>query len=108
MEEEKVLESSPIELGSLVHLNEVLIGTSGTIEKVEGEGKLRRRLFDMGLTPGAEVYLRKKAPLGDPLEVTLRGYELTLRKSEASFVLIKVTELPKEKNVTEEVKEDSK
>ena len=55
--------------------------------------KLRRRLFDMGLTPGAEVFLRKKAPLGDPLEVTLRGYELTLRKNEAANVVLKVTDL---------------
>lgn len=59
------------------------IGESGTIVKVKGEGRVRRRLFDMGLTPGAEVYLRKKAPLGDPLEITLRGYELSLRKDEA-------------------------
>jgi Fe2+ transport system protein FeoA len=62
------------------------IGESGKIVKVNGEGKIRRRLFDMGVTPGAEVTLRKKAPFGDPLEVTLRGYELTLRKAEAGFV----------------------
>ena len=51
-----------------------------------GEGRIRRRLFDMGVTPGAEVVMRKKAPLGDPIEVTLRGYELTLRKTEAACV----------------------
>ncbi len=67
----------------LKRLDEFKIGETGLIKKVEGEGRLRRRLFDMGVTPGAKVYLRKKAPLGDPLEVTIRGYELTLRKSEA-------------------------
>ena len=59
---------------------------------VEGEGRIRRRLFDMGVTPGATVYLRKKAPLGDPLEVTIRGYELTLRKNEAHLVILEVKE----------------
>ncbi len=83
-----------VKVGDVVSLDQVLVGTSGIIEKVSGEGKLRRRLFDMGLTPAAEVFLRKKAPLGDPLEITLRGYELTLRKSEASYVLIKVTDVP--------------
>lgn len=67
-------------------LNELPIGSSCLVKKINGGGKIRRRIFDMGITPGAEIYLRKKAPLGDPLEVTLRGYELTLRKSEASFV----------------------
>lgn len=64
-------------------LDRFAIGETGVIVKVNGEGRIRRRLFDMGLTPGAEVFLRKKAPLGDPLEVTLRGYELSLRKDEA-------------------------
>jgi len=67
-------------------LNEFKIGEKGKIVAVLGEGKIRRRLFDMGVTPGAEVLLKKKAPLGDPLEVTIRGYELTLRKSEAACV----------------------
>lgn len=62
------------------------VGESGIIAKVNGEGKIRRRLFDMGLTPGAEVYLRKVAPMGDPLEFTVRGYELSLRKDEAKYV----------------------
>ena len=74
----------------LKRLDEFTIGETGLIKKVEGEGRLRRRLFDMGVTPGATVYLRKKAPLGDPLEVTIRGYELTLRKSEAALVLLEV------------------
>lgn len=68
------------------------IGETGQIKKVEGEGKLRRRLFDMGVTPGAVVTLRKKAPLGDPIEVNIRGYELTLRKSEASLVTLEMEE----------------
>ena len=74
----------------LKRLDEFKIGETGLIKKVEGEGRLRRRLFDMGVTPGAKVYLRKKAPLGDPLEVTIRGYELTLRKSEACLVILEV------------------
>ena len=76
----------------LKRLDEFKIGETGLIKKVEGEGRLRRRLFDMGVTPGATVYLRKRAPLGDPLEVTIRGYELTLRKSEACLVLLEVKE----------------
>ncbi len=69
-------------------LSELSIGERGIIKAVNGEGAVRRRLFDMGITPGAEVYLRKKAPLGDPIEIALRGYELTLRKAEAAHVEI--------------------
>ena len=76
----------------LKRLDEFQIGETGLIKKVEGEGRLRRRLFDMGVTPGATVYLRKKAPLGDPLEVTIRNYELSLRKSEAALVVLEVKE----------------
>lgn len=71
-------------------LSEFSIGETGVIRLVGGDGKIRRRLFDMGVTPGAEVYLRKRAPLGDPIEITLRGYELTLRKSEAAVVTMEV------------------
>ena len=71
-------------------LNELKIGETGLIKIVEGEGRVRRRLFDMGITPGARVYLRKKAPLGDPIEITIRGYELTLRKDEANKILMEV------------------
>lgn len=71
-------------------LSEFSIGETGVIRLVGGDGKIRRRLFDMGVTPGAEVYLRKRAPLGDPIEITLRGYELTLRKSEADAVTMEV------------------
>ena len=73
-------------------LDEFKVGETGLIKKVQGEGRLRRRLFDMGVTPGATVYLRKKAPLGDPIEVTIRGYELTLRKSEAALVILEVVD----------------
>lgn len=68
-------------------LHEFAIGEYGIVSNVLGEGKIRRRLFDMGITPGAEIYLRKKAPFGDPLEIHVRGYELTLRKSEAEFIV---------------------
>ena len=71
-------------------LEEFVPGEKGVITAVSGEGRIRRRLFDMGVTPGAEVVMRKKAPLGDPMEVTLRGYELTLRKTEAACVVMEV------------------
>ena len=60
------------------------------MDGVDCLSKIKRRLFDMGITPGADVYMRKKAPLGDPIEVTLRGYELTLRKTEAACVVMEV------------------
>lgn len=71
-------------------LSEFKIGETGIITLVEGEGRVRRRLFDMGVTPGTSIYLRKKAPLGDPIEITIRGYELTLRKNEADLILLEV------------------
>lgn len=71
-------------------LSEMAVGESGKIVKVSGEGAIRRRLFDMGVTPRAGVYFRKKAPLGDPIEITLRGYELTLRKAEAAHVEVEL------------------
>ena len=74
----------------LKRLDQFKIGETGLIKKVNGEGAFRRRLLDMGVTPNAKVYLRKKAPLGDPLEITLRGYELTLRKNEAELVILEV------------------
>ncbi len=67
-------------------LSQFGVGDKGKVLAVHGEGAVRRRLFDMGITPGAEIYLRKKAPLGDPIEISLRGYELTLRKAEAAHV----------------------
>lgn len=71
-------------------LSEFKIGESGVITAVSGEGRIRRRLFDMGVTPGAELIMKKKAPLGDPIEITIRGYELTLRKAEASCVEVEL------------------
>ena len=71
-------------------LSDFTVGESGKIISVTGEGRIRRRLFDMGVTPGAELTMRKKAPLGDPIEITLRGYELTLRKTEAACVEVEV------------------
>ncbi|MBR1974639.1 MAG: ferrous iron transport protein A [Clostridia bacterium] len=70
-------------------LSQFKVGERGVVVAVHGEGAIRRRLFDMGITPGAEIYLRKKAPLGDPMEVSLRGYELTLRNAEAAHVEMK-------------------
>ena len=74
-------------------LDQFAIGEQGVVQKVSGEGKIRRRLLDMGITPGAEIMLRKKAPLGDPLEITVRGYELTLRISEAQCVTMTVNDV---------------
>lgn len=71
-------------------LSEFSVGERGVIKSVGGEGRIRRRLFDMGATPGAEILLRKKAPLGDPIEITIRGYELTLRSSEAALITMEV------------------
>lgn len=76
----------------LKKLDEMKKGETGLIKSISGEGRIRRRLFDMGVTPGAEVYLRKVAPLGDPIEITIRGYELTLRKAEATLVTLEVEE----------------
>lgn len=73
-------------------LSDFAVGESGKILSVFGSGAIRRRLFDMGVTPGADVRLRKKAPLGDPIEITIRGYELTLRKAEAACVELAVKE----------------
>lgn len=72
-------------------LDEFAVGEQGIVKFVEGGGRVRRRLFDMGVTPGAKIYLRKKAPLGCPLEITIRGYELTLRRGEARNVILEVT-----------------
>ena len=74
----------------LKKLDELVKGETGLIRMVGGEGKIRRRLFDMGVTPGARVLLRKKAPLGDPVEITIRGYELSLRKNEAALVTVEL------------------
>ncbi len=67
-------------------LREVPIGSTVKIKKLHGEGAIRRRIMDMGLTKGVEIRVRKAAPLGDPIEITVRGYELSLRKADAAMV----------------------
>ena len=69
-------------------LKEVRIGQSAIIKKLHGEGAVKRRIMDMGLTKGTEVYVRKVAPLGDPVEITVRGYELSIRKGDAENILV--------------------
>lgn len=67
-------------------LREAKIGQTVKVVKLHGEGAVKRQIMDMGLTKGVEVYVRKVAPLGDPVEVTVRGYELSLRKADAEMV----------------------
>ena len=69
-------------------LKEAKIGDTVTVVKLHGEGAVKRRLMDMGITKGVSVYIRKVAPLGDPVEVTVRGYELSIRKADAEMVII--------------------
>ena len=69
-------------------LKQAKIGSTVKVVRVHGEGALRRRIMDMGITRGVEIYVRKVAPLGDPIELTVRGYELTLRKAEAEMIEI--------------------
>ena len=67
-------------------LREVKVGETATVVKLHGEGATKRRIMDMGLTKGTEVYIRKVAPLGDPVEITIRGYELSIRKADAELI----------------------
>ena len=67
-------------------LKQVKIGDTVRVVKLHGEGPVKRRIMDMGITKGAEVYVRKVAPLGDPIEVTVRGYELSIRKADAEMI----------------------
>ena len=69
-------------------LRDVAIGEPATVRRLPGAGAVKRHLMDMGITKGTEVFVRKVAPLGDPIEVTVRGYELSLRKSEAGNILV--------------------
>lgn len=71
-------------------LRDVPVGSSAKVLKLVGEGAVKRRIMDMGITKGVEIYVRKVAPLGDPVEITVRGYELSLRKADAEMI---VTEL---------------
>ncbi|MBQ5953988.1 MAG: ferrous iron transport protein A [Lachnospiraceae bacterium] len=67
-------------------LRDVAIGDTAKVKKLHGEGAVKRRIMDMGITKGIEIYVRKVAPLGDPLELTVRGYELSLRKADAEMI----------------------
>ena len=67
-------------------LREAKVGETVTVVKLHGEGAVKRRIMDMGITRGVEVYIRKLAPLGDPIEVNVRGYELSLRKADAEMI----------------------
>ncbi len=70
------------------NLREVNVGHTCKVVRLHGEGAVKRRIMDMGITRGVEVYIRKVAPLGDPVEVTVRGYELSLRKADAEMIEI--------------------
>ena len=72
------------------NLKEVRIGETCKVTKLRGEGAVKRRIMDMGITKGVEVYVRKVAPLGDPIEVTVRGYELSIRKADAEMIEVEV------------------
>ena len=67
-------------------LKDVKVGQTATVAKLHGEGPVRRRIMDMGITKGVEIFVRKAAPLGDPIELNLRGYELSLRKDDAEMI----------------------
>ena len=69
-------------------LKQAQVGERVTVERIAGEGPLRQRILDMGLTRGAEVTVKKVAPFGDPIEVTVRGYELSLRRQEAAYIVV--------------------
>ena len=70
-------------------LKEVRVGETVRVQKLTGEGPVKRRIMDMGITKGSELYIRKVAPLGDPVEITVRGYELSVRKDDAQCVQVK-------------------
>ena len=69
-------------------LKEVKCGETATVTKLDGDGALKRRIMDMGITKGTAIFVRKVAPLGDPIEITVRGYELSIRKMEAENILV--------------------
>ncbi|WPC39604.1 FeoA family protein [Clostridium sp. JS66] len=69
-------------------LKEIKCGQTAKVKKIDGVGAVRRRIMDMGITKGSEIYVRKVAPLGDPIELTIRGYELSIRKADAEMILV--------------------
>ena len=75
-------------------LRDLRVGESAKVVKLHGEGAVKRRIMDMGITKGTEIYVRKVAPLGDPVELTIRGYELSLRKADAEMVEVEPVDVP--------------
>ena len=69
-------------------LGEARVGSTVTVRSIDGEGAYKRRIMDMGITKGTQLYIRKVAPLGDPVEITVRGYELSVRKNDADCVIV--------------------
>ena len=72
------------------NLREVKVGHTAKVVRLHGEGAVKRRIMDMGITRGVEIYVRKVAPLGDPVEITVRGYELSLRKADAEMIEVEL------------------
>ena len=72
-----------------MNLSEAKVGSTGTVTKIDGDSAYKRRIMDMGITKGTALYIRKVAPLGDPVEITVRGYELSVRKHDAQCVQVK-------------------
>ena len=70
-------------------LGEAKVGSTVTVERIDGDGAYKRRIMDMGITKGTELFIRKVAPLGDPVEITVRGYELSVRKNDAQCVMVR-------------------
>ncbi|MCR5416183.1 MAG: ferrous iron transport protein A [Pseudobutyrivibrio sp.] len=72
----------------MMTLRDVNVGETVKVKKIDGEGAVKRRIMDMGITKGVEIYVRKIAPLGDPIEVTVRGYELSVRKADGEMIVV--------------------
>ena len=79
-------------MSNMKYLDQLSIGEGGVVISIGSSGALRRRIIDMGITPGAQIVMRKAAPFGDPIEVNVRGYELSIRKSEAKEILVGVAQ----------------
>ncbi len=74
----------------MITLKDIKVGSTAKVVKLHGEGAIKRRIMDMGITKGVEIYVRKVAPLGDPMELNLRGYELSLRKADAEMIEVEL------------------
>lgn len=79
----------------MLTLKQVPCGKTATVVKIDGAGPVKRRIMDMGITKGSEVFVRKVAPLGDPVEINVRNYELSLRKEDAESILVELPDSPK-------------